>query len=207
MLEKYFNFLSYSSFAFSIFPIGISIFYLFKRYKFDFSLAVVSSVEFLSGLSNITLEFCGLGHIKLQFVIYDTSISLIWLILFLKSIKNRCLSRLMTLFVVLNFFLFFLNKNPDFLQFNALILQFLYGVQFFWHFNLKSNNNNVESYKIFAFTGFILYSITALNLLIFNNVLAEITSSLFQMIWTTHQFAAIIYFSLLSISIWKSQRI
>jgi hypothetical protein len=71
----------------------------------------------------------------------------------------------------------------------------------------KNGKYKKSNYLIFTAIGLILYSVSMLNLIVFRDVLLKMELNSFYLSWSIHQIISIIYFSLLSISIWKSQKI
>ena len=70
-----------------------------------------------------------------------------------------------------------------------------------------SKTSTINHSLIFASIGIMIYAFLTINLFIFKNILVDLNLDDFAFTWGVHQIAAVIYFSLLSISIWKSQKI
>lgn len=172
-------------------------------------LLIISLLVFVINTSNFIFYISELGHIQTQFLIYSSIELISWLFILYRfvyreiNIKNT----LLLVFTVLIFFLEFKFSNYNLIKFESKCLQFYLGMILLFKCSEFGNKSNDIKINIYLPVGLILYSLTAINISFFRDFLNVMKDSNFYTVWAIHQFAAIIYFSLLSISIWKSQKI
>lgn len=209
MSKELYYLIIYLALGFSAVPFCLNLFLFFKRKSLNLICVFISILEFSTFFTNVFLNVNGLGHLKLQFIIYYILVLICWNVILHKyylNVKKSVL--LIVLSAIFIGFCFTLDK-PFILQFFSRCIQFLLGILILLDLYKDSIQNLNEKKEFLKYTalGLVLYSFVSMNLSIFRNVLIGLTHSDYALAWTTHQFAAIIYFSLLSISIWKSQKI
>jgi hypothetical protein len=193
-------------YVFSFLPVLLSTYNLLKKRKSNYSFLLISTVEFTINTVNFLLYFSGNSNSDLQFFIFLVIDIGLWIyLLYRHDLKKKYLIFLVVTVTFLG--LLFTTKYSDLTKLHivAKIVQFIFGLHIFSKvLNEKGRKSNTF---LFASVGIMIYSISTINLIIFSDLFETVETSIFLKIWSIHQFAAIIYFSLLSISIWKSQKI
>lgn len=205
MSEEWFYYIVYLTFGFSALPCIILIISVFRKTQPNLITTIISILEFSTFSANVILDILNLGHVKIQFGIYYIIELICWNYILKKYYfkKNKSL-----LWFLLSFFaiIYFLNVGDyNYLKFLSKFTQFILGLNILLA-ELK-NHNHSKTYFLFPVSiGLIMYSLVSMNLILFNSLIIQMNENNFSLTWSTHQFTAIIYFSLLSISLWKSQK-
>jgi hypothetical protein len=204
MSEELFIKIADLTYGFSILPFTIAI-YLFIRKRVFKIASALAAVLFITCTSNTILFKSGFGHIQEQFLLYDIFESICWLILIIKIIRFKLLKILPFLYLIFVSIVFLSDIKID-LEIISKVIQFILGILL-----LKQTLNNdkfeVNNYNLYLSIGLLTYSFMIINLSIFKNVIFEMNKSSFSTTWFVYQFSTIAYSCLLSISIWKSQKI
>ncbi len=209
MSEKTFFLFVYITLGFSILPILlISILYLLGK-KCDRDLYLISFIEFSTFVSNFLLYNTGLGHLKIQYTIYSILEISIWIYILQHKFLTNKQGYLIIFSSTLILLLLYQTNQLFHFELISRILQFILGLKILLkNFDFeKTNKNQFLSHNFYLSIGLLIYSFFSINLYLFQDLLVKMKLSSFSFATTSHQFAAIIYFSLLSISIWKSQKI
>ncbi len=204
MSEELFIKIADLTYGISILPFTIAV-YLFIRKRVFKIASVIATVLFITCTSNTILYKSGFGHIQEQFLVYDIFETICWLLLIIKIIRFRLLKILPFLYLIFISTIFLLDIKID-LEIISKAIQFILGILLLKQ-ALKSDKYEVNSYITYLSIGLLTYSFTIINLSIFKNVIFEMNKSSFSTTWFVYQFSTITYSCLLSISIWKSQKI
>lgn len=197
---------SYITYGFSIVPFLLICFFIFKKNYINPILALISSVEFLVGTFSILLNICGCGNIQEQYVIYNLIGIALWSFLFLKIKPNKILSYIFFSLLIIITLLSIFYQSQRTIEFISTILQFIFGITLLSK-TLQKIEYHKEKVLFTASIGILVYSFTVTNFFIFKSEIVKCDISDFSKLWMVHQVAAIIYYMLLTISIWKSQKI
>jgi hypothetical protein len=167
---------------------------------------LVSLTEFITGISNfIFYQFVEESNL-IQFQIYYTIEISCWIFIILRFYINQVrYIHLISLAVVFLFFVINFENNI-LLEVCSKLLQLYLAAVIILKF-LADDEKPLKKEVFYFSIGILIYSFTCVNILLFKNLTKDIEMSSYYVYWLSHQFAAIIYFSLLSISIWKSQKI
>ena len=206
MPDKFFITISYFTFGLSVIPIILIILLKSLSRKIDVIIGLVSLTEFITGISNfIFYQFVEESNV-IQFQIYYIIEISCWIFIILRFYTKYVSSiHLISLAVVFLFFVINFEYNI-LLEVGSKLLQFYLAAVIFLKF-LAGDEIPLKKEFFYFSTGILIYSFTCLNILLFKNLINEVEMSSYYVYWLSHQLAAIIYFSLLSISIWKSQKI
>ena len=206
MPEKFFIAISYITFGLSVIPFILLIFLKFLSRKVNVIIGLVSLTEFITGISNfIFYQFVEESNL-IQFQIYYTIEISCWIFIILRFYINQVrYIHLISLAVVFLFFVINFENNI-LLEVCSKLLQLYLAAVIILKF-LADDEKPLQKEVFYFSIGILIYSFTCVNILLFKNLTKDIEMSSYYVYWLSHQFAAIIYFSLLSISIWKSQKI
>ncbi len=206
MPEKFFIAISYITFGLSVIPFILLIFLKFLSRKVNVIIGLVSLTEFITGISNfIFYQFVEESNL-IQFQIYYTIEISCWIFIILRFYINQVrYIHLISLAVVFLFFVINFENNI-LLEVCSKLLQLYLAAVIILKF-LADDEKPLKKEVFYFSIGILIYSFTCVNILLFKNLTKDIEMSSYYVYWLSHQFAAIIYFSLLSISIWKSQKI
>lgn len=193
--------------GFAVLPILLVLFFSVFHKKFNQILTLISLVEFLTNSANLLIYYTKFGYFKEQFYIYYILEIVCWVYILGKFYFKFEISIILT--VLLLFCLSILTFYRSFYAFEFIskIIQFILGVNMFMNQIKDSKTSTINHSLIFASIGIMIYAFLTINLFIFKNILVDLNLDDFAFTWGVHQIAAVIYFSLLSISIWKSQKI
>jgi hypothetical protein len=197
---------SYITYGFSIVPFLLICFFYLKKNYINPILALISSVEFLVGTFSILLNIYGFGYIQEQYVIYNIIGIALWSFLLLKINSNKILNYIFfSLLIIITLLSIYYQSNRT-IEFTSTILQFIFGIIL-----LSKTLQKIEYHKEKVFfsasIGILVYSFTVTNFFIFKSEIVKCNISDFSKLWMVHQVASIVYYMLLTISIWKSQKI
>lgn len=208
MSKEMFYSLAFITFGFSIGPfILFSVLYLVGRIKYSYLPFWISLLEFINGSSNILFYLFGYGNNKWQFNIYFILEIVVWLLIISKYFISKKISAFIFVLITTFIVLLFSVNEMQYLGMISKIIQFSLGLLLILD-SLKINRNQKDfKNSKYISIGLMLYGFSTFNLYLLRNIVIKMDDFSFYLSWTTHQFAAIIYFSLLSISIWKSQKI
>jgi hypothetical protein len=197
---------SYITYGFSIVPFLLICFFYFKKNDINPILALISSVEFLVGTFSILLNIYGFGYIQEQYVIYNIIGIALWSFLLLKINSNKILNYIFFSLLIIITLLSIYYQSNRMIEFTSTILQFIFGIIL-----LSKSLQKIEYHKEKVFfsasIGILVYSFTVTNFFIFKSEIVKCDISDFSKLWMVHQVASIVYYMLLTISIWKSQKI
>jgi hypothetical protein len=197
---------SYITYGFSIIPFLLICFFYFKKNYLNPILTLISSVEFLVGTFSILLNIYGFGYIQEQYVIYNIIGIALWSFLLLKINSNKNLNYIfLSLLIIITLLSIYYQSNRT-IEFTSTILQFIFGIILLSRTLLKIEYHK-EKVLFSASIGILVYSFTVTNFFIFKSEIVKCDISDFSKLWMVHQVASIIYYMLLTISIWKSQKI
>lgn len=204
MDEKCFIFITLCIFGFSLFPLVLLIYFGLSGKSTTKIIFLVSSVEIFNSICNFILYILDFQNNKYQFYVYYFLEIVCWLLVFRLIQKQTRFARLQTPFVLgLTLFMVY-TGSLTFLELFSKGLEFALGMSIL---KLCVHNHKFSNPNFFLSIGLILYSVSSTNIFIFNNQIIKVSDFHFYAIWSTHQFAALFYYVLLSISIWKSQKI
>lgn len=209
MTEDLFYLIAYTTFGFCIIPLFVSVYLLVTKHPANTLITIIALVEFTTGFGNIGLYQLGYSDFKLQFDIYYTLEILCWLyVLHAIEIKRIYLKLGIILILVVILLSVSFSKVTIGLEISSKVLQFALGFLFlFKNLNSTENKMNVKKgFEFFLSIGLMQYSLLTVNLIIFKDILLVIKESSFNLAWFSHQISSIFYFILLSISVWKSQK-
>ena len=197
---------SYITYGFSIVPFLLICFFYFKKNDINPILALISSVEFLVGTFSILLNIYGFGYIQEEYVIYNIIGIALWSFLLLKINSNKILNYIFFSLLIIITLLSIYYQSNRMIEFTSTILQFIFGIIL-----LSKSLQKIEYHKEKVFfsasIGILVYSFTVTNFFIFKSEIVKCDISDFSKLWMVHQVASIVYYMLLTISIWKSQKI
>jgi hypothetical protein len=197
---------SYITYGISIIPFLLICFFYFKKNYLNPILTLISSVEFLVGTFSILLNIYGFGYIQEQYVIYNIIGIALWSFLLLKINSNKNLNYIfLSLLIIITLLSIYYQSNRT-IEFTSTILQFIFGIILLSRTLLKIEYHK-EKVLFSASIGILVYSFTVTNFFIFKSEIVKCDISDFSKLWMVHQVASIIYYMLLTISIWKSQKI
>jgi hypothetical protein len=206
MPENIFFLITYIVFGFSFLPALLILLRPNKRSYFESNIKIISIVELVTNLSNLSLYHLGLGHLKQQYFIYSILQVFCWI--FLLRI-NRLSKPVTWILISLSLTIFFISFYFDLSILSPIysrMVQLLLGI-YLLKIEMKKNLNVHKKSGFLVAIALIIYSVSSINILIFDSFISIMNVSNFNYIWSTHQFAALFYYVLLSISIWKSQKI
>jgi hypothetical protein len=200
--------LVYLTLGISFIPICLIVYFKVRQKRTNVLIVVISTMEFSTFFSNLFLDYIGYGYLQIQFTVYSL-INIICWVFFLLLNKFSIIKRVLFLVVLLAIIYISELKDSQTLQIVSKFLQLILGIKILLdEFDFSKNGKYKKSnYLIFTAIGLILYSVSMLNLIVFRDVLLKMELNSFYLSWSIHQIISIIYFSLLSISIWKSQKI
>lgn len=210
MTEDLFYLIAYSAFGFCILPLSISVYLSIIKRPSNTLVTVIALVEFVTGLGNIGLYKLGFNDFKLQYDIYYSLEIFCWMyILYSLQIKRMYLKFGVIFILAIILLSVSFSKFTLGLEISSKVLQFTLGfLLLFSKIDKLKNKRSVKlSFEFFLSIGLMQYSLIAINLIIFKDILLMINESSFNLAWNAHQVSSIFYFILLSISVWKSQRI
>lgn len=206
MPENIFFILTYIVFGFSFLPALLILIWSNKRSSFEPNIKIISVIELVTNLSNLFLYHLGLGYLKQQYFIYSILQVFCWI--FLLNI-NRLSKTVTWILISLSLTIFFISVYCDLSILSPIysrLIQLLLGI-YLLKIEIKKNLNVHKKSGFLIAIALIIYSVSSINILIFDSLISKMNVSNFNYIWSTHQFAALIYYVLLSISLWKSQKI
>ncbi len=207
MSEELFFTVVFIATGFAILPFLLILFFSIIKRKLEKILVLISIVEFLTASSNLFIHYARIGFYQEQFFLYYFIEIIIWLYILNKYYINWRLTTLIVLSLIT--FLFIFTPEWSFTSFElaSKVLQLLLGL-FMFHAHFKDVSvSQLRNNLILTSIGILVYSFLNINLFLFKNVLNELNLNDFSLTWLIHQIAAVIYFTLLSINIWKNQRI
>jgi hypothetical protein len=207
MSEELFYLIAYSTFGLSTIPFIFSVIFFVKSRSFSKILFSISLLELITGTSNISLSIFGYGHLTGQFTVYFLLEIFTWLFLLytyyltLNQVIVLSLSTLIAVTLICSL------GSSSTLIFVSKLLQFILGFMMLWKHSYAKNKTRESGNLLYLAVGLMLYAFMVIHLFFFWDVLVKMNLEMFNLTWFVHQFAAIIYFSLLSISTWKSRKI
>lgn len=209
MSEDLFFTFVFIAFGFAILPFLLVLYFSIRKRKLDQILILICIVEFLTTSTNLFIHFTNFGYLKEQFYLYYILEIICWVYILSKFYLKRKIS--IILIILIFCCLLFLTITNLFFAFEFIskITQLALGINMFW-FQIKDSDSKIYKFKnpfIYVSIGIMLYTFLTINLFIFKDLLMKLNLDDFAFTWGVHQIAAIIYFSLLSISIWQSQKI
>lgn len=204
MDETCFIFITLFIFGFSLIPFLLSIYYRLNGKSTTKTIFLISLVEIFNSICNFTFYIFDLQFIQFQFYLYYFLEIVCWLWVFRIIQKQSKINWLqIPFFIGLSLLMIFTSRLTH-LELLSKGLEFVLGISFL---RLSVQNNKFSNANFFLSLGLIIYSVSSINIFIFNNEIIKVSDFHFYTIWSTHQFAALLYYILLSISIWKSQKI
>jgi hypothetical protein len=207
MSEELFYLIAYSTFGLSTIPFIFSVIFFVKSRSFSKILFSISLLELITGASNISLSIFGYGHLTGQFTVYYFLEIFTWLFLLytyyltLNQVIVLSLSTLIAVTLICSL------GSSSTLIFVSKLLQFILGFMMLWKYSYAKDKTRESGNLLYLAVGLMLYAFMVIHLFFFRDVLVKMNSEMYNLTWFVHQFAAIIYFSLLSISTWKSRKI
>jgi hypothetical protein len=207
MSVELFYLIVYVTLGFSFIPFFLFFLIISRKRVPSIIVSVISILEFSTFLSNVLLDANGLGQWKLQFTIYYVLELSCWYFVLSKFYLSKHLSFFLIISSLIAIIYFQNLGYSTGIKYLSKSMQFILGLILLTRELRKNELKTNSSYIYFTAFGLIIYSLVSLNLTLLNDLIMQMNVNNFILTWTTHQIAAIIYFSLLSISIWKSQKI
>jgi hypothetical protein len=207
MSDELFYLIAYSTFGLSAIPFIFSVIFFVRSRSFSKILFSISLLELITGASNISLSVFGYGHLTGQYTVYYLLEMATWLFLlytYYLTLNQAIVLSLSTLIAVT---LICSLGSSSTLMVVSKLLQFSLGLMMLWKHTYSKKKNGESENLLYLAVGLMLYAFMVIHLFFFLDVLEKMNSEMFNLTWFVHQFAAIIYFSLLSISTWKSRKI
>jgi hypothetical protein len=206
MNSELFLILSYFTYGFSVCPFLLIGYLFLNKRHINPLLSYIAIIEFIIGTSSIFLNLIGLGDFQEQYLIYNLFGIGLWSFLLVKINSNKKSNYILFCLLIIIFFLSTVYHSARIIEFTAIILQLVLGIILLFSSLLNYQDKNISVFFI-ASIGIIAYSFIVANFFIFKSKIVELNIADFSKLWMIHQVAAMLYYTLLSISIWKSQEI
>jgi uncharacterized membrane protein len=209
MSEKIFYLIVKIIYVISVFPFLLSIYYSLKKSPPPFFLFSIICVELIIGSSNFLLYIYGYGRVEIQFIFYDLIEIITWNFLIYSLSKSKKTIQLQLLLLLIILYCIWFYKLGSVLEIYAKLLQMFLGIKLLLSVISTKAYDNTNSHNFILLTsiGLLIYSLVCINNFIFKDLLVGLTISSFALSWLSHQFAALVYISLLFVSVWKSQEV